>query len=242
LVHRLLLAAVAASDWWAGGLTNTALLNNQDLSELCAHINTRNRAAQRAQRDSQTLFQTLYFRNRPVSDPRCVVDAVIFSLRENGFLVYIPVYAIKGPVYLENKEKEVLYCGRLGPVWQKGLVTKKETFVKVETIEGTNMFRLFDHITVGIQLKGSEAHANTLSLSLLDKQPWRSGSVDSTDANNSEERVNFLQAARDEQEERLGEDEEGMMEVEDRPKKEKVNMYHFFQQMRQIGVTPIGTD
>lgn len=35
------------------------------------------------------------------------MDAVIFSLRDNGFLVYIPVYAIKGPVYLENREKEV---------------------------------------------------------------------------------------------------------------------------------------
>ena len=34
-------------------------------------------------------------------------------------------------MYLENKEKEVLYCGRLGPVWQKGLVTRREAFVKV---------------------------------------------------------------------------------------------------------------
>ena len=128
-----------------------------------------------------------------------MVDAVIFSLRENGFLVYIPAYAIKGPVYLENKGKEVtamvmkmmqtycfqqvIYCGRLGPVWQRGLVTKKEAFVKVikrrsfqcslmhavksivqvETIEGTNMYRLFDHVTVGVQLKGGDAHAYTLS-------------------------------------------------------------------------------
>lgn len=35
---------------------------------------------------------------RPLSDPQCVVDAVIFSLRENGYIfVYIPSYAIKGP-------------------------------------------------------------------------------------------------------------------------------------------------
>ena len=71
-------------------------------------LHCRNRAAQRAQRDSQILFQTLYFKDRPLSDPRCVVDAVIFSLRDNGVLVYIPQYAIKGPVYLESKEKEVL--------------------------------------------------------------------------------------------------------------------------------------
>ena len=36
--------------------------------------------------------------------------------------------------------------------------------VKVETIEGTNMYRLFEHVTVGIQLKGSEAHAHILNL------------------------------------------------------------------------------
>ena len=47
---------------------------------------------------------------------RCVVDAVIFSLRDNGFLVYIPVYAIKGPVYLENREKEVL-CVQIITTW-----------------------------------------------------------------------------------------------------------------------------
>ena len=101
LVHRLLLAAVSItqSDWWGGGEAQTEaksrLMSNTSLQELCVHINTRNRAAQRAQRDSQTLFQTLYFKDRPLSDPRCVVDAVIFSLKENGFLVYIPQYALK---------------------------------------------------------------------------------------------------------------------------------------------------
>ena len=48
----------------------------------------------------------------------------------------------------------MLYCGKLGPTWQRGVVTKRENFVKVETLEGTNMYRLFDHVTVGIQLKG----------------------------------------------------------------------------------------
>ena len=78
------------------------------LSVLIEPLHYRNRAAQRAQRDSQILFQTLYFKDRPLSDPRCVVDAVIFSLRDNGVLVYIPQYAIKGPVYFESKEREVL--------------------------------------------------------------------------------------------------------------------------------------
>ena len=50
----------------------------------------------------------------------------------------------------------MLYCGKLGPTWQRGVVTKRENFVKVETLEGTNMYRLFDHVTIGIQLKGAE--------------------------------------------------------------------------------------
>ena len=68
--------------------------------------------------------------------------------------MYIPQYAIKGPVYLESKTREVLYCGKLGPVWDRGVVTKRDSFVKVETLSGSNMYRLFDHVTVGIQLRG----------------------------------------------------------------------------------------
>jgi len=238
LVHRLLLAAVtlSKSDWWAGEEVqenaSKKLLINKDLQDLCVHINTRNRAAQRAQRDSQVLFQTLYFKDRPLSDPRCVVDAVIFSLRENGFLVYIPQYALKGPVYLESKEKEVLYCGRLGPTWQVGLVTKKELFVKVETIEGTNMYRLFDHVTVGIQLKGSEAHAHVLSFSLLNNQPWKDGDS----AHNAS--VNFLEEARMDQK---SEDVEDLVDSyeEIETKKSKINTYQFFEDMRNIGVRPL---
>ena len=61
----------------------------KDLSE---HINERNRSAQIAQRESQLLFQTLYFKDKSAEDPRCIVEGVIFSLRANGFLVYIPRY------------------------------------------------------------------------------------------------------------------------------------------------------
>ena len=46
----------------------------------------------------------------------------------------------------------MIYCGRLGPTWLVVIVTKKVIFVKVETIEGADMYRRFDHKTVGIQL------------------------------------------------------------------------------------------
>ena len=43
----------------------------------------------------------------------------------------------------------------------------------METIEGTNMCRRFDHVTVGIQLKGSEARGHELSFTMLDSHPWK---------------------------------------------------------------------
>jgi hypothetical protein len=64
------------------------------------------------------------------------------------------MFYVPGPVYLENKELEVIYSSRQGLVWQKGVVTQREHFVKVETIEGEDVYRIFDHVTVGIQLKG----------------------------------------------------------------------------------------
>lgn len=47
-------------------------------------------SAQNAQRDSQELFQALFFRDKDPDDECCKVDAVIFQLRANGFLVFVP--------------------------------------------------------------------------------------------------------------------------------------------------------
>lgn len=105
-MHRLLLSAVKEQDWWSD--TDEKLkvkqMTNTQLSELCEHINERNKAAQLAQRQSQLLFQTLFFRNKEPDDPRCIVEGVIFRIRSNGFLVYIPSYALKGPVYLQVRK------------------------------------------------------------------------------------------------------------------------------------------
>jgi DIS3-like exonuclease 1 len=103
IVHRLLLSALKDQDWWSDTDEKQKIVHmtNTQLSELCEHINERNKAAQLAQRQSQLLFQTLFFRNKEPDDPRCIVEAVISRIRSNGFLVYVPCYALKGPVYLQ---------------------------------------------------------------------------------------------------------------------------------------------
>ena len=61
------------------------------------------------------------------------------------------------------QEKEVIFNSRNGLVWQKGAVTQSEYMVKVETVDGTDVYTLFDHVTLGIQLKG-------MFLMLIEKQ------------------------------------------------------------------------
>ena len=142
VVHRLLLLALQAQDWWSGegGKTSatSATMGSAELQELSAHINERNRAAQLAQRASQTLFQTLFFRGRAPDDPRCVADAVVFAVRANGVLVYVPRYALKGPVYLQQAEGgEVLwYKPDFGPVWREGKVVADVGELRVEVDGG----------------------------------------------------------------------------------------------------------
>ena len=91
------------------------------------------------------------------------------AYRTNGFLVYVPRYALKGPVYLEQVscgEHEVLYCDheRLGgPAWTAGGSVAAEadrTAIHVRVgEEGRRVkrqtYRLFDHVTVTIQIKAS---------------------------------------------------------------------------------------
>lgn len=92
------------------------------------------------------------------------MEAVIFSIRTNGFLVYVPRYALKGPVFLEQVscgEHEVLYYDEKlgGPVWTAGgsvAVDGDQSAIHVQVEERRmkrQTYRLFDHITVTIQIK-----------------------------------------------------------------------------------------
>ena len=48
------------------------------------------KAAQNAQKESVDLFQSIFFQDLPEDDERRICDAVIFSLRANGVLVFVP--------------------------------------------------------------------------------------------------------------------------------------------------------
>lgn len=50
-------------------------------------------AAQNSQKQSTELFQCMYFKDKdPETEERCISDGVIYSIRTNGVLVFIPRY------------------------------------------------------------------------------------------------------------------------------------------------------
>ena len=67
--------------------------------QVCTHLNTRNRCAKLVSKACETLFLQIFFMGQDLDE---VVEGFVFALRENGFLVFIPKYGIKGPVYLDE--------------------------------------------------------------------------------------------------------------------------------------------
>ncbi|XP_071139750.1 DIS3-like exonuclease 1 [Mytilus edulis] len=161
IVHRQLMAAVEAAD-------KLVIPGNKDLSELSDHINQKHRASQYAQRDSQELFQCLYFKGRDSNDECCIVDAVIFQLRNNGVYVFIPRYGIKGPVYLRSKDGQVIHVQPgVEPEWTGGTIQRTDHSIIVNNMYDSQTYTLLDHITVRISLKDSRAHSLSVRLELL---------------------------------------------------------------------------
>ena len=67
-------------------------MESNEILKISSFLNIFPQASQYAQRESQELFQCLYFRDRVADDDTCVVDAVIFQLRANGVFVFVPRY------------------------------------------------------------------------------------------------------------------------------------------------------
>ncbi|XP_062570855.1 DIS3-like exonuclease 1 [Saccostrea cucullata] len=166
LVHRQLMAAVSGED-------TDMLPGNQELDELSEHINHQHRAAQNAQRDSQELFQYLYFKQKHSEDECCLADAIIFQLRANGLMVFVPRYGIKGPVYLRNKEGQVIFVSGSGQSeWTSGSITKSDRSICVNSELGSQSFCLLDHITVRVTPQSSRSHASSLKLELMSTEGY----------------------------------------------------------------------
>ncbi|CAH3019970.1 unnamed protein product [Porites evermanni] len=183
IVHRLLMAAVESDDI-------AKLPNNKELQEICHHINVKHRAAQNAQKESVDLFQSIFFQDLPEDDDRRNCDALIFSLRANGVLVFVPRYSLKGPVYLKDKTGQVVTPQEDCVVFGPGLLTRHEFHLTVRNSAGSFHFRLFDHVKVRISVNKSRAHSQSLKLELLSLETSQSPPV--TEINPQDETTNKM--------------------------------------------------
>ncbi|MFT7816577.1 DIS3-like exonuclease 1-like [Arapaima gigas] len=170
IVHRLLTAAIKLD----GGLgPNESVATSKELEEIAQQINNKNRAAQQAQKQSTELFQCLYFKDKdPLTDQRCVAEAIIYAIRANGILVFIPRYGVKGAVYLKNRENQVVSVRSDGSCeWQGGMLQRHPDRICTVTPSGTHTFSLFQHITVRISVQALRCHADTLCLEVTSNRP-----------------------------------------------------------------------
>ncbi|XP_077603012.1 DIS3-like exonuclease 1 isoform X4 [Crocuta crocuta] len=172
IVHRLLMAAISKDKKME---IKDSLFSNKDLEELCRHINNRNRAAQHSQKQSTELFQCMYFKEKdPENEERCISDGVIYSIRTNGVLVFIPRFGIKSAAYLKNKDGLVISCGPDGhSEWKPGSLQRFQNKITSTTTGGESVtFHLFDHVTVRISVQASRCHSDRIRLEIISNKPY----------------------------------------------------------------------
>ncbi|GFQ64481.1 DIS3-like exonuclease 1 [Trichonephila clavata] len=166
LVHRLLLAAVEKTDY-------NIKMDSTEIEKLCNHMNIKHRAAQDLEKDAQQLFLTFYFEdlNSQENSSACCVDAVIYAVRSNGLLVFIPKYGIKGAVCLCNKDKKVAIVKKTVE-WVDGkLVSTADSCITVQGRGMLQKYHIFDHVTVCIKVQKARSHQHRIVLDLVDNKP-----------------------------------------------------------------------
>ncbi|XP_048763599.2 DIS3-like exonuclease 1 [Ostrea edulis] len=241
LVHRQLMAAVQ-------GQGSELLPGNQELDMLSEHINHQHRAAQNAQRDSQELFQYLYFKQKDADDVCCVADAIIFQLRANGLMVFVPRYGIRGPVYLRNKDGQVIFVMNTGhSEWTNGNITKSEGSISINSVLGTQTFHLLDHITVKITLHSSRAHASSLRLELISNEGYeldqKLSAADKSSKSQKQAIIQEVTAIAEEKRNQSSTEETSSrfqsLKEEFGQTPESVSLYTLFQSFKEQAVTPV---
>ncbi|NWS91219.1 DI3L1 exonuclease, partial [Toxostoma redivivum] len=247
LVHRLLMAATMRA---TTGDVKDNIISNKDLEELCRHINNRNRAAQRAQKQSTELFQCMYFRDRSAeSDERCVADGVIYSIRTNGVLVFVPRYGIKGAAYMKNKEGLVISCQGAGSCqWKPGSLHRSQHKITSTTATGDSVtLSLFDHITVRILVQSSRCHAESIKLEIIRNAPHRSADTEAAHRSSHGVKSDLVKEVSQSAEEAQRAQERARVEVMDEESREFCqtkgpSLYQLLEEIRELALLDVTED
>ncbi|NWS39075.1 DI3L1 exonuclease, partial [Probosciger aterrimus] len=247
IVHRLLMAATPKEK---KGDVKDNLFSNKDLEELCKHINNRNRAAQRAQKQSTELFQCMYFKDRtPETDERCVADGVIYSIRTNGVLVFVPRYGIKAAAYMKNKEGLVISCQGDGSCeWKPGSLQRFQNKITSTTTTGESVtLSLFDHITVKMLVQTSRCHADTIKLEIIKNAPHPTADMEVSQRNFQRVKCDLVKAVSQSAEATQHAQEKTRVEVIDEDfekycQTKGASLYQLLEEIRDLALLDVSAD
>ncbi|KRY28048.1 DIS3-like exonuclease 1 [Trichinella spiralis] len=149
VVHRQLLGDESA----------TAVACVSKLADICLTVNSKNRAAQNAQRDSQRYFVALHLTQQLKNRGKLLLEAVVVGFSGDGLKVIDVLYGIVGFCFLRNNEGRVCFVGENGQVeWLPGSVDRGEGALAVDCEKGKHWYRLFDTVLVDITVQQSECH------------------------------------------------------------------------------------
>ncbi|XP_061227155.1 DIS3-like exonuclease 1 isoform X2 [Neopsephotus bourkii] len=246
IVHRLLMAATLKEK----KDVKDNLFSNKDLEELCKHINNRNRAAQRAQKQSTELFQCMYFKDKtPETDERCVADGVIYSIRTNGVLVFVPRYGIKAAAYMKNKEGLVISCQGDGSCeWKPGSLQRFQNKITSTTTTGDSVtLSLFDHITVKMLVQTSRCHADTIKLEIIKNAPHQTADMEISQRNCQRVKCDLVKAVSQSAEAAQHAQEKTRVEVIDEDfekycQTKGASLYQLLEEIRDLALLDVSAD
>ncbi|KAL3312654.1 DIS3 mitotic control, partial [Cichlidogyrus casuarinus] len=184
IVHRLLMASISDD----GGNAADDLFSSADLDKVCDVMNSLHWSAQQAQRCSIELFQAMFFRQMQPQDPGRFLDAIICQLRgSNGFTVQVSRFGIRGSISVKKSDGSVAWITDTHSRDQSNKVEWKSAsegyqvervkpssdeniygFLQVSKPGSSNkqIYRLFDHVKVYVDVRESTAHGVTLHLTL----------------------------------------------------------------------------
>jgi exosome complex exonuclease DIS3/RRP44 len=143
LVHRLLASAIGAAPV-------SLAYNKATVAKICDNMNMRHTMAQHAGRASAELHTVLLFRGKTF-----IETGHVTSLKKNGFLTFIPKFAIESVVYV---------CAIDDP----HAFTLDEKAQTLTSKDGSISIRVLDKVTIHISVDDENPHEQRLVLRCID--------------------------------------------------------------------------
>lgn len=174
IAHRQLFAVVTSNQ-----------IRDDDLSNTCNHLNSKNANAQYAARDSIKLYTTLYFKDKPPTQETAHVVDILASSKEGDstikLVVLLPRYGLEANVKLDSTDDGAKSAAVVH-------AKKDEQILAVKLLSGKGeIIKVFDSITVQIAVQRDNLDDGLIQVTMVSPVVTTAKSEDVVVADNEEE-------------------------------------------------------